>query len=66
MTISAFSLLIKVVMEKVRSNHAGGQTSKERKTAQDAPTQLFKAKVGAIYSDAIQFELMIFLVQYYT
>ena len=60
MTITAFSLLIKVVMEKVHSNHAGGQSSEEKKMAQDAPTQLFKAKVGAIYSDPYKFELMIF------
>ena len=59
MTITAFSLLIRVVMEKVHSNHAGGQSLEERKMAQDATTQLFKAKVGAIYSDAFQFELMI-------
>ena len=55
MTITAFSLSTKVVMEKVHSNHAGGQGSRERKMAQDATTQLFKAKVGAIYSDAFQF-----------
>ena len=30
--------------------------------AQDALTQLFKAWVGAIYSDAYQFELMIFII----
>ena len=62
MTITAFSLLIKAVMEKVHSNHAGGQSSKERIMAQDALTQLFKAWVGAIYSDAYQFELMIFIL----
>ena len=60
MTITAFSLSTKVVMEKVHSIHAGGQSSEERKMAQDATTQLFEAKVGANHSDAFQFELMIF------
>ena len=64
MTITASSLLMQVVMEKVHSNHAGGQSSKERIMAQDALTQLFKARVGAIYSDAYQFELMIFIIVY--
>ena len=63
MTITAFSLLTKVVTEKVHSNHAGAQGLEERKMAQGAPTLLFKARVGAVYSDAFQFELMIF---YYT